>query len=87
MSPTDALQDQHTRSRGAPASCVLTESAVLCDPGNPRALSHLSRVVIRKHLSCCDLASMHLPSRLKDYLLFKEGTREEEKKKKKSDAC
>lgn len=46
---------------------------VLCDPGNPRSLSHLSRVVIRKHLNCSDLMSVQLPNRLKDYLLFKEN--------------
>ncbi|XP_071316306.1 ankyrin repeat and SOCS box protein 15-like isoform X2 [Trachinotus anak] len=40
---------------------------------NPRSLSHLSRVVIRKHLSCSGLMSIHLPNRLKDYLLFKEN--------------
>ncbi|XP_049430168.1 ankyrin repeat and SOCS box protein 15-like isoform X1 [Epinephelus fuscoguttatus] len=40
---------------------------------NPRSLSHLSRVVIRKHLSCSSLMSAHLPNRLKDYLLFKEN--------------
>ncbi|XP_069019541.1 ankyrin repeat and SOCS box protein 15-like [Embiotoca jacksoni] len=41
--------------------------------GNPRSLSHLSRVVIRKNLSCGHLTSIHLPNRLKDYLLFKEN--------------
>ncbi|XP_037624418.1 ankyrin repeat and SOCS box protein 15 isoform X1 [Sebastes umbrosus] len=40
---------------------------------NPRSLSHLSRVVIRKHLSCSALMSVQLPNRLKDYLLFKEN--------------
>ncbi|KAK5927417.1 hypothetical protein CgunFtcFv8_012578 [Champsocephalus gunnari] len=40
---------------------------------NPRSLSHLSRVVIRKHLSCSSMASAPLPNRLKDYLLFKES--------------
>ncbi|XP_029378230.1 ankyrin repeat and SOCS box protein 15 [Echeneis naucrates] len=40
---------------------------------NPRSLSHLSRVVIRKHLSCSRLTSVQLPTRLKDYLLFKES--------------
>ncbi|KAM9352623.1 ankyrin repeat and SOCS box protein 15 [Symphorus nematophorus] len=40
---------------------------------NPRSLSHLSRVVIRKHLTCSALMSLHLPNRLKDYLLFKEN--------------
>uniref|UniRef100_A0A3Q3N1T2 Ankyrin repeat and SOCS box containing 15a n=1 Tax=Mastacembelus armatus TaxID=205130 RepID=A0A3Q3N1T2_9TELE len=40
---------------------------------NPRSLSHLSRVVIRKHLSCCSLMSAQLPNRLKDYLLFKDN--------------
>ncbi|KAK2842773.1 hypothetical protein Q5P01_012973 [Channa striata] len=40
---------------------------------NPRSLCHLSRVVIRKHLSCSALMSVHLPSRLKDYLLFKDN--------------
>uniref|UniRef100_UPI0037E7D91D ankyrin repeat and SOCS box protein 15-like n=1 Tax=Semicossyphus pulcher TaxID=241346 RepID=UPI0037E7D91D len=40
---------------------------------NPRSLSHLSRVVIRKHLSCSGLMSVHLPNRLKDYLLFKDN--------------
>ncbi|XP_059191008.1 ankyrin repeat and SOCS box protein 15-like [Centropristis striata] len=40
---------------------------------NPRSLSHLSRVVIRKHLSCSGLMSLHLPNRLKDFLLFKEN--------------
>ncbi|XP_045894601.1 ankyrin repeat and SOCS box protein 15-like [Micropterus dolomieu] len=40
---------------------------------NPRSLSHLSRVVIRKHLSCSGLMSVQLPNRLKDYLLFKEN--------------
>ncbi|XP_028286389.1 ankyrin repeat and SOCS box protein 15 isoform X2 [Parambassis ranga] len=41
--------------------------------GNPRSLSHLSRLEIRKHLSCSALRSMQLPNRLKDYLLFKEN--------------
>ncbi|KAM7397308.1 hypothetical protein PAMP_020292 [Pampus punctatissimus] len=41
-----------------------------CDP---RSLSHLSRVVIRKHLSCSGVTSVQLPNRLKDYLLFKEN--------------
>lgn len=41
--------------------------------GNPRSLSHLSRLEIRKHLSCNALRSMQLPNRLKDYLLFKEN--------------
>ncbi|XP_023275680.1 ankyrin repeat and SOCS box protein 15 isoform X1 [Seriola lalandi dorsalis] len=40
---------------------------------NPRSLAHLSRVVIRKHLSCSGLMSVHLPNRLKDYLLFKDN--------------
>ncbi|XP_032378831.1 ankyrin repeat and SOCS box protein 15 isoform X3 [Etheostoma spectabile] len=40
---------------------------------NPRSLAHLSRVVIRKHLSCRVLTSVQLPTRLKDYLLFKEN--------------
>ncbi|XP_055365600.1 ankyrin repeat and SOCS box protein 15 isoform X2 [Betta splendens] len=40
---------------------------------SPRALSHLSRVEVRKHLSCSDLLSLHLPNRLKDYLLFKDS--------------
>nr|XP_043891235.1 ankyrin repeat and SOCS box protein 15 isoform X1 [Solea senegalensis] len=40
---------------------------------NPRSLSHLSRVVIRKHLSCSDLTRSQLPTRLKDYLLFREN--------------
>lgn len=40
---------------------------------NPRSLSHLSRVVIRKHLSCSRLMSAHLPNRLKDYLLFRDN--------------
>ncbi|XP_051238462.1 ankyrin repeat and SOCS box protein 15 isoform X2 [Dicentrarchus labrax] len=40
---------------------------------NPRSLCHLSRVVIRKHLSCSGLMSVQLPNRLKDYLLFKEN--------------
>ncbi|XP_034734905.1 ankyrin repeat and SOCS box protein 15-like [Etheostoma cragini] len=40
---------------------------------NPRSLAHLSRVVIRKHLSCGVLMSVQLPTRLKDYLLFKEN--------------
>ncbi|XP_041852955.1 ankyrin repeat and SOCS box protein 15 [Melanotaenia boesemani] len=40
---------------------------------NPRSLSHLSRVVIRKHLHCSSLKSIQLPNRLKDYLLFKEN--------------
>ncbi|XP_076589801.1 ankyrin repeat and SOCS box protein 15 [Chaetodon auriga] len=40
---------------------------------NPRSLTHLSRVEIRKHLSFSALMSMQLPSRLKDYLLFKEN--------------
>ncbi|XP_042352709.1 ankyrin repeat and SOCS box protein 15 [Plectropomus leopardus] len=40
---------------------------------NPRSLSHLSRVVIRRHLSCSALMSVQLPNRLKDYLLFKEN--------------
>ncbi|XP_027128806.1 ankyrin repeat and SOCS box protein 15 isoform X1 [Larimichthys crocea] len=40
---------------------------------NPRSLSHLSRVVIRKHLNCSDLMLVQLPNRLKDYLLFKEN--------------
>ncbi|KAM7003190.1 ankyrin repeat and SOCS box protein 15 isoform 1-T2 [Tautogolabrus adspersus] len=40
---------------------------------NPRSLSHLSRVVIRKHLSCSNLMSVHLPNRLKDYLLFRDN--------------
>lgn len=40
---------------------------------NPRSLSHLSRVVIRKHLSCSGVKSVQLPNRLKDYLLFKEN--------------
>lgn len=39
---------------------------------NPRSLSQLCRVVIRKHLSCSDVMSVYLPNRLKDYLLFKE---------------
>lgn len=55
------------------ATCVVKETAVLCDPGNPRSLTHLSRVEIRKHLSCSGLTSMQLPTRLKDYLLFKEN--------------
>lgn len=42
-------------------------------PGNPRSLAHLSRVVIRKHLSCSGLMSVHLPNRLRDYLLFKDS--------------
>ncbi|XP_033181901.1 ankyrin repeat and SOCS box protein 15-like [Anabas testudineus] len=37
---------------------------------NPRSLSHLSRVVIRKHLNCSNVPSVHLPNRLKNYLLF-----------------
>ncbi|XP_029288930.1 ankyrin repeat and SOCS box protein 15-like isoform X1 [Cottoperca gobio] len=40
---------------------------------NPRSLSHLSRVLIRKHLSCSGLMSLQLPNRLKDYLLFKDN--------------
>ncbi|KAM3609664.1 uncharacterized protein V6R79_018279 [Siganus canaliculatus] len=40
---------------------------------NPRSLSHLSRVVIRKHLSCSRLMCVLLPNRLKDYLLFKDS--------------
>ncbi|KAM3870517.1 uncharacterized protein asb15a [Diretmus argenteus] len=46
---------------------------------NPRSLSHLTRVVIRKHLTPKRLAdpdlirSIWLPARLKDYLLFKEN--------------
>lgn len=48
-------------------------TAVLCDPGNPRCLFHLSRVVIRKHLRCSDMLSLQLPNRLKDYLLFRES--------------
>lgn len=52
---------------------VWIKPAVLCDPGNPRSLSHLSRVVIRKHLSCSGLMSLQLPNRLKDFLLFKEN--------------
>ncbi|XP_061578679.1 ankyrin repeat and SOCS box protein 15 [Cololabis saira] len=40
--------------------------------GSPRSLAHLSRVQIRKSMSCRTLASLHLPTRLKDYLLFKE---------------
>ncbi|CAJ1056037.1 ankyrin repeat and SOCS box protein 15 [Xyrichtys novacula] len=40
---------------------------------NPRSLSHLSRVVIRKHLSCSSLMSVQLPNRLKDYLLFRDS--------------
>lgn len=43
---------------------------VFCDAGNPRSLSHLSRVVIRKHLNCSNVPSVHLPNRLKNYLLF-----------------
>uniref|UniRef100_A0A673B683 Ankyrin repeat and SOCS box containing 15a n=1 Tax=Sphaeramia orbicularis TaxID=375764 RepID=A0A673B683_9TELE len=39
---------------------------------NPRSLSHLSRVVIRRHLCYSRLASVELPNRLKDYLLFKD---------------
>ncbi|KAM7415339.1 hypothetical protein PAMA_019932 [Pampus argenteus] len=41
-----------------------------CDP---RSLSHLSRVVIRKRLSCSGVTSVQLPNRLKDYLLFKDN--------------
>ncbi|XP_063755131.1 ankyrin repeat and SOCS box protein 15 isoform X2 [Eleginops maclovinus] len=40
---------------------------------NPRSLSHLSRVEIRKHLSCSSMMSAPLPNRLKDYLLFRES--------------
>ncbi|XP_008287789.1 ankyrin repeat and SOCS box protein 15 isoform X2 [Stegastes partitus] len=40
---------------------------------NPRSLCHLSRVVIKKHLSCSALKSIQLPNRLKDYLLFTEN--------------
>uniref|UniRef100_UPI003AAA81CC ankyrin repeat and SOCS box protein 15-like n=1 Tax=Centroberyx gerrardi TaxID=166262 RepID=UPI003AAA81CC len=43
---------------------------------NPRSLSHLSRVVIRKHLSSRladpGLICIPLPDRLKDFLLFRE---------------
>ncbi|XP_034540783.1 ankyrin repeat and SOCS box protein 15 [Notolabrus celidotus] len=39
---------------------------------NPRSLAHLSRVVIRKHLSCRSLTSVLLPNRLKDFLLFRD---------------
>ncbi|XP_054475627.1 ankyrin repeat and SOCS box protein 15 [Anoplopoma fimbria] len=46
---------------------------ILWTTSNPRSLSHLSRVVIRKHLSCSGLMSVQLPNRLKDYLLFKEN--------------
>ncbi|XP_008309807.1 ankyrin repeat and SOCS box protein 15-like isoform X2 [Cynoglossus semilaevis] len=41
--------------------------------GSPRSLCHLCRLVIRKHRSCRDLTSSPLPTRLKDYLLFKEN--------------
>ncbi|CAK6974694.1 ankyrin repeat and SOCS box protein 15-like [Scomber scombrus] len=41
--------------------------------GNPRSLSHLSRVVIRKHLSSSDVMCVQLPGRMKDFLLFKEN--------------
>lgn len=54
-------------------SWLLIHTAVLCDPGNPRSLSHLSRVLIRRHLSCTGLMSIQLPNRLKDYLLFREN--------------
>ncbi|AWP07922.1 putative ankyrin repeat and SOCS box protein 15 [Scophthalmus maximus] len=40
---------------------------------NPCSLSHLSRVVVRKHLSCSNMTSIQLPNRLKDYLLFKDN--------------
>ncbi|KAM9854846.1 uncharacterized protein asb15a [Aulostomus maculatus] len=40
---------------------------------NPRSLCHLSRVAVRKHLSCSSLPSVQLPNRLKDYLLFKDS--------------
>ncbi|KAM6937922.1 LOW QUALITY PROTEIN: uncharacterized protein FYW49_000176 [Xenentodon cancila] len=39
---------------------------------SPRSLAHLSRVEIRKTVSCRTLVSLHLPNRLMDYLLFKE---------------
>ncbi|XP_053742767.1 ankyrin repeat and SOCS box protein 15 [Synchiropus splendidus] len=39
---------------------------------NPRSLCHLSRLTVRRNLHG-ELRSIHLPNRLKDYLLFKEN--------------
>lgn len=40
---------------------------------NPRPLSHLCRVVIRKHQGYHRIMSLKAPNRIKDYLLFKEN--------------
>ncbi|KAK7891180.1 hypothetical protein WMY93_023143 [Mugilogobius chulae] len=40
---------------------------------NPRPLSHLCRVVIRRHQGCHGIMSLKAPNRIKDYLLFKEN--------------
>uniref|UniRef100_A0A3B4AFE6 SOCS box domain-containing protein n=1 Tax=Periophthalmus magnuspinnatus TaxID=409849 RepID=A0A3B4AFE6_9GOBI len=40
---------------------------------NPRPLSHLCRVAIRKHQGCHSIMSLKAPNRIKDYLLFKEN--------------
>ncbi|XP_062419146.1 ankyrin repeat and SOCS box protein 15-like [Pungitius pungitius] len=38
---------------------------------NPRSLSHLSRVEVRKHLGLSAVMSAQLPDRLRDFLLFR----------------
>lgn len=40
---------------------------------NPRPLSHLCRVVIRKHQGYHSIMSLKAPNRIKDYLLYKEN--------------
>uniref|UniRef100_A0A8C6SR81 Ankyrin repeat and SOCS box containing 15a n=1 Tax=Neogobius melanostomus TaxID=47308 RepID=A0A8C6SR81_9GOBI len=40
---------------------------------NPRSLSHLCRVAIRRHQSYNSIMSLKAPNRIKDYLLFKEN--------------
>lgn len=40
---------------------------------NPRPLSHLCRLVFRRHQGCQSVMSLKAPNRIKDYLLFKEN--------------
>ncbi|XP_072291872.1 ankyrin repeat and SOCS box protein 15-like [Eucyclogobius newberryi] len=40
---------------------------------NPRLLSHLCRVVIRRHQGCHRIMSLQAPNRIKDFLMFKEN--------------
>lgn len=54
-------------------SVLLVPTAAVCAAGNPRSLSHLSRVETRRHVSCSRLRSMELPNRLRNYLLYKDN--------------